>query len=135
MTLSLAKEETGVVSIFSILNQSVQTLPEPIEVVNKLLPLNVFGVVQTPSRSVDKVQRLVKTRHVKNRELVPDDASLNWRLDPYNNNRDGVYRMQCNEEMQAILVSLVGLVKERFPTWIVKKQPEVLARSTPVTSA
>ena len=40
--------------------------------------------------------------------------------------------MQCNEEMKAILVSLVGLVNERFPNWIVKKQPNELARSTPV---
>ena len=81
----------------------------------------MFGLVQTPSRSIDKVHRLIKTRHVKNRELVPDAASLNWNLDSYNNDRD-----------EAIIFSLVGLVNERFPNCIVEKQPEELARSTPV---
>ena len=128
MTLSIAREKTGVV----ILNHSAKTLPELIEVIGKLLPLNVFGVEQTPSRSIDKVQILIKIRHVKNRELVPDAAPLNWNLDPYNSDEDGVYRLQYNEEMQPILISLVGLVNERFPNWIVKKQPGEWARSTPV---
>ena len=43
VVLPLAVKETGIVSIFSILNQSVQTLPEPIDIVHKLLPLNVTG--------------------------------------------------------------------------------------------
>ena len=132
VTLALVRKESGVVSIFSILNQSVQTLPEPFTVVTKLLPFNIFGVVQTPVRCIDKFQRLLKTRHVKNRELVPDEATLSWNLDPYDERMDCVYRMQCDEELQAILNTLVLLVNERLPFWIAKKLPEELSKSTPV---
>ena len=108
VVLSLALKETGMLSIFWILNQSVQTLPEPIEIVNKLLPLNVFGKVQTPLRSIDKVQRLIKTRHVKNRELFAGDSPMYWCLDPYNQTKDAIYKMPCNDDMQIILTCLTN---------------------------
>ena len=109
VTLSLAREERNRFSIFSILNQSVTAMASPREMVRNLMPLKAYGPVQTEEGCKARVLRLIKTRHVKARTLVPGDFASYWFLDPYNSSGDGIYRFQYPEIMNTILFTLVGV--------------------------
>ena len=60
--LQLAREEQHVISVFSMLNETVLKQPTPTERVKAVSGLNVYNKVHTKELAVAKIDRLIKCR-------------------------------------------------------------------------
>ena len=61
--LQLAREEQHVISVFSMLNETVLKQPTPTDRVSAISGLNVYNKVHTKEMAVAKNDRLIKCRY------------------------------------------------------------------------